>query len=41
MSVADPDPGFGIGYLFDPWIRDGDSSDPGYGMEKSLIRDPG
>jgi hypothetical protein len=21
-SVADPDPGSGIGYLFDPWIRD-------------------
>jgi hypothetical protein len=22
FSVADPDPGSGIGYLFDPWIRD-------------------
>ncbi len=26
-SVADPDPGSGIGYLFDPWIRD-----PGSGI---------
>jgi hypothetical protein len=23
ISVADPDPGSGIGCLFDPWIRDG------------------
>jgi hypothetical protein len=30
-SVADPDPGSGIGYLFDPWIRD-----PGW--EKVSIR---
>ncbi len=38
FSVADPDPGSGIGYFFDPWIRD-----PGW--EKSAsgseIRDPG
>jgi hypothetical protein len=90
-SVADPNPGSGIGCLFDPWIRDpgwekvnirirdeqpgsyffelrnhffaflgvkilkffdedpgsrirdpdGDSSDPGSGMEKCRIRDPG
>jgi hypothetical protein len=34
-SVADP--GSGIGYLLDPWIRDGDSSDPG--CKKSRFRD--
>jgi hypothetical protein len=34
ISVADPDPGSGIGCLFDPWIRDGESQhpDPGYGI---------
>jgi hypothetical protein len=31
-SVADPDPGSGIGCLFDPWIRDGRKSASGYGM---------
>ncbi len=31
ISVADPDPGSGIGFLFDPWIRD-----PGW--EKVIIR---
>jgi hypothetical protein len=55
-SVADPDPGSGIGCFLTPGsgirdgrksasgsgrIRDGDSSDPGSGMEKSRIRDPG
>ncbi len=35
-SVADPDPGSGIGYLFDPWIRD-----PGSGMGESTHQDPG
>jgi hypothetical protein len=28
-SVADPDPGSGIGCLFDPWIRDGRKSASG------------
>jgi hypothetical protein len=28
-SVADPDPGSGIGCLFDPWIRDPGSEDRG------------
>ncbi len=36
ISVADPDPGSGIGYLFDPWIRD-----PGFGMGESQHQDPG
>ncbi len=79
-SVADPDPGSGIGCLFDPWTREPGSGrksasgsgirdeqpgsyflelrnhffaflgvkilkffdeDPGSGMEKSRIRDPG
>jgi hypothetical protein len=31
-SVADPDPGSGIGYLFDPWIRDGRKSESGSGI---------
>jgi hypothetical protein len=31
-SVADPDPGSGIGYLFDPWIRDGRKSASGSGI---------
>jgi hypothetical protein len=36
-SVADPDPGSGIGCLFDPWIRDpgwveSQHPDPGSGM---------
>ncbi len=31
-SVADPDPGSGIGCLFDPWIRDGRKSSSGSGM---------
>jgi hypothetical protein len=35
-SVADPDPGSGIGYLFDPWIRD-----PGWEKVGIRIRDPG
>ncbi len=35
-SVADPDPGFGIGYLFDPWIRD-----QGWEKVSIRIRDPG
>ncbi len=35
-SVADPDPGSGIGYLFDPWIRD-----PGWEKVSIRIRDPG
>jgi hypothetical protein len=35
-SVADPDPGSGIGYLFDPWIRD-----PGWKKVSFRIRDPG
>jgi hypothetical protein len=30
-SVADPDPGSGIGYLFDPWIRYGRKSAWGSG----------
>jgi hypothetical protein len=33
-SVADPDPGSGIGYLFDPWIRD-----PGWKKVSIRIRD--
>jgi hypothetical protein len=33
-SVADPDPGSGIGYLFDPWIRD-----PGWEKVSIRIRD--
>ncbi len=36
ISVADPDPGSGIGCLFDPWIRD-----PGWEKVSILIRDPG
>ena len=35
-SVADPDPGSGIGYLFDPWIRD-----PGWEEVSIRIRDLG
>jgi hypothetical protein len=35
-SVADPDPGSGIGYLFYPWIRD-----PGWEKVSIRIRDPG
>jgi hypothetical protein len=35
-SVADPDPGSGIGYLFEPWVRD-----PGSGMGESQHQDPG
>ncbi len=35
-SVADPDPGSGIGYLFDLWIRD-----PGWEKVSIRIRDPG
>jgi hypothetical protein len=35
-SVADPDPGSRIGYLFDPWIRD-----PGWEKVSTRIRDPG
>jgi hypothetical protein len=31
-SVADPDPGSGIGCLFDPWIRDGRKSASGSGI---------
>ena len=31
-SVADPEPGSGIGCLFDPWIRDGRKSASGSGM---------
>ena len=33
-SVADPDPGSGIGCLFDPWIRD-----PGWEKVRIRIRD--
>jgi hypothetical protein len=33
-SVADPDPGSGIGCLFDPWIRD-----PGWEKVSIRIRD--
>jgi hypothetical protein len=36
VSVADPDPGSGIGCLFDPGIRDGRKSAYGSG-----IQDPG
>ncbi len=36
FSVADLDPGSGIGYLFDPWIRD-----PGWKKVSIRIRDPG
>jgi hypothetical protein len=36
VSVADPDPGSGIGCLFDPWILD-----PGSGMGESQHPDPG
>jgi hypothetical protein len=36
FSVADPDPGSGIGYLFDPWIRD-----PGWEKVSIRIRDQG
>jgi hypothetical protein len=32
LSVADPDPGSGIGYLFDPGIRDGRKSASGSGI---------
>jgi hypothetical protein len=35
-SVADPDPGSGIGYLFDPWLRD-----PGWEKVSIRTRDPG
>jgi hypothetical protein len=35
-SVADPVPESGIGYLFDPWIRD-----PGWEKVIIRIRDPG
>jgi hypothetical protein len=35
-SVADPDPGSGIGCLFGPWIRD-----PGWEKVSIRIRDPG
>ncbi len=35
-SVADPDPGSGMGCLFDPWIRD-----PGWEKVSIRIRDPG
>jgi hypothetical protein len=35
-SVADPDPGSGIGGLLDPWIRD-----PGSGIGDSQHPDPG
>ncbi len=35
LKFFDADPGSGSGF------RDGDSSDPGSGMEKSRIRDPG
>jgi hypothetical protein len=35
-SVADPDPGSGIGCFFDPWIRD-----PGSRMGESQHPDPG
>jgi hypothetical protein len=35
-SVADPDPGSGIGCFFDPWIRD-----PGWEKVSIRIRDPG
>jgi hypothetical protein len=31
-SVADPDPGSGIGCFFDPWIRDGKKSASGSGI---------
>jgi hypothetical protein len=34
ISVADPDPGSGIGCLFDPWIRD-----PGWEKVSIRIRD--
>ncbi len=37
-SVADPDPGSGIGCLFDPWIR---IRDPGSGIGLFRIPDPG
>ncbi len=36
FSVADPDPGSGIGCLFDLWIRD-----PGWEKVSIRIRDPG
>jgi hypothetical protein len=36
FSVANPDPGSGIGDLFDPWIRD-----PGWEKVSIPIRDPG
>ncbi len=36
ISFADPDPGSGIRYLFDPWIRD-----PGCEKVGIRIRDPG
>ena len=36
VSVADPDPGSGIGCFFDPWIRD-----PGWEKVGIRIRDPG
>jgi hypothetical protein len=32
FSVANPDPGSGIGDLFDPWIRDGRKSASGSGI---------
>jgi hypothetical protein len=35
-SVADPDPGSGMGCLFDPWTRD-----PGWEKVSIRIRDPG
>jgi hypothetical protein len=35
-SVADPDPGSGIGCFFDPWIRD-----PGWEKVSIRIRDTG
>ncbi len=36
ISVADPDPGYGIRCLFDAWIRD-----PGSVESQLRIRDPG
>jgi hypothetical protein len=35
-SVADPDPGSGIGCPFEPWIRD-----PGWEKVSIRVRDPG
>jgi hypothetical protein len=43
-NIEDPDPGSGIWFLFDPWIRDQGrvkSKDPGSGIWDGKKSDPG